>query len=76
MAFRLLYLIAVRVFGWQVLLGRGQVSKDAKIMVLRHEVTVRRSHALGVGRAAHQSLLLRQEDVLRQVAGPSLFGVI
>jgi hypothetical protein len=41
-AFRLLYLIAVRVFGWQVLLGRGQVSKDAKIMVLRHEVTVLR----------------------------------
>ena len=40
MAFRLLYLIAIRVFGWLVLLGRGQSSKDAEIMVLRHEITV------------------------------------
>ncbi len=35
MSFRLLYLITVRVFGWLVLLGRSQASKDAKIMVLR-----------------------------------------
>ena len=32
----------VRVFGWLVLLGRGQASKDAEIMVLRHEVMVLR----------------------------------
>ena len=42
MAFRLPYVIAIRVFGWLVLLGRGQASKDAEIMVLRHEVTVLR----------------------------------
>ena len=42
MALRLLYVIAIRVFGWLVLLGRGQASKDAEIMVLRHEVMVLR----------------------------------
>ena len=42
MSFRLLYLIMIRVFGWLLLLGRSQASKDAEIMVLRHEVTVLR----------------------------------
>jgi putative transposase len=39
---RLLYLITIWVFGWLALLGRSQASKDAEIMVLRHEVAVLR----------------------------------
>jgi len=41
-SFRLFYLITIRVFGWLMLLGRSQASKDAEIMVLRHEVAVLR----------------------------------
>ena len=42
MSRRLLYLIMIRVFDWLLLLGRNQASKDAEIMVLRHEVAVLR----------------------------------
>ena len=32
----------VRVFGWLVLLSRSEASKDAEIMILRHEIAVLR----------------------------------
>jgi putative transposase len=41
-SFRLLYLITIRVFGWLVLLSRGQASKNAEMLMLRHEVMVLR----------------------------------
>ena len=42
MTLRLLYLIFARVCSWLVLLGRSSASKDAELLVLRHEVAVLR----------------------------------
>jgi putative transposase len=39
---RLLYLIFIRLRGWLVLLGPSPASKNAELLVLRHEVAVLR----------------------------------
>ena len=42
MSLRLLYLIFIRVCGWLILFSRSSASKDAELLVLRHEVAVLR----------------------------------
>jgi putative transposase len=39
---RLLYLIFVQLCGWLILLARSSASKDAELLVLRHEIAVLR----------------------------------
>jgi putative transposase len=42
MTFRVLYLIFCQLFSWLGLLARAQASKNAEILVVRHEVAVLR----------------------------------
>jgi putative transposase len=45
MALRQLYLIVLLIFGWIALLARSQASKDAELLMLRHQRAVLRRQA-------------------------------
>ena len=77
MLFRLAYPLMVRLFGWLALLTRSDTSKDAEIVVLRHEVAVLRrqvacSKPHWVGRAMMAALarLLPERLWLHRIVTP------
>ena len=73
MSLRLLYLIFIWVCGWLVLLGRSSASKNAELLVLRHEVAVLRRAAprprLDWADRAVLATLIRQAAQLCRDAG-------
>ena len=74
MALRLVYLAFGRVLAWLVLLGRGSASKDAEILVLRHQLAVLRRQ---VGRPrlswADRAILAGLSRLLRRHRWPVFF---
>ncbi len=77
---RMLYLIFVRVAGWMALLARSAASKDAGLLVLRHEIAVLRRQNPGprldwadrAVLAALARLLLRPSRMRRLVSPDTL----
>jgi hypothetical protein len=67
----------IRVFGWLVLLSRSQTSRNAEIMVLRHEVAVIRRQVTRPRPdwADRQHLNGDHRGVLRQRAGAGVGGI-
>jgi putative transposase len=49
--------IFVRLCGWLVLLGQSTASKDAELLVLRHEIAVLRAPGHGPGWAGPTAIL-------------------
>jgi putative transposase len=66
----MLYLIFARLCSWLVLLGRSPGSKDAELLVLRHEVAVlRRAHPRPRLDWADRAVLAALIRLCRQVCG-------
>ena len=51
MIFSVVYLVVRRLLGCLMVLARGEVSKDAELLVVRHENAVLRRH---IGRVCYQ----------------------
>jgi hypothetical protein len=64
-----------RVFGWLVLLGRGQASKDAEVLVLRHEVMVLRRQVSGGPTRAYPRVIKRGRHNAYRVKKPENTGI-
>jgi hypothetical protein len=60
MLFRLLYLALIRVLGWLALMACSDASKDAELLVLRHEVAVPCRQATRPRLAWHRRLVARR----------------
>lgn len=76
MLLKIIYLLTCRVLGLAVLVFRGDLAKEAELLVLRHENAVLRRHAGRVRADASRRARTRWSESARVASGLSAFTIV